>query len=353
MNTENCGNAKKDHNIVRIVPYIAVISAIIGLLISFMGPRELGSILVRFCAPFVFGFAALGVYSFVRKDRGLMNIRTTIPIFIIVPFIISIVIILAIDNLIPELINSLNKLIGTDSQESVIVFVSVYLVTLLMTFTAHGVISTVVAYFRSYTTRIYLSIEKIKNNSEDTNRNKISRWVYQIPEIIDIERIEFDPLPNDGRFPAKVFASLAISIFVLGLSISSYIFLNPIFVGALSLDEAVIVTMILTFFVPVLVIPWSITRDTGAKIKSQANDYYLWKGMKKRIYSGFFTFMIFLTMFGVCVYLGYDLQKMLFTYLGYIIITAFTSLVYAFVYCNHYYNGFRDGIIEDFNEAKR
>jgi hypothetical protein len=351
MNTGT--SARKDRNIVRAVPFVALISAIAGLILVLTGPKDLGSILIRFCAPFMFGFAALGFYSLTARDKGLLDGRITVMIFILTPLLFSVSVTLVAENMMPEILNILNRVAGADVHETVMIFISVYAITLLMSLTSHGVISTVVAYFRSYTTRIYLSIEKIKNDDSDTTRNKISRWVYQIPEIIDIERIEFDPVPGDGKFPRKVFVSLTLSIFVLGLSISSYIFLNPIFAGTLSLDEAVIVTMILTFFVPVLVIPWSITRDTGAKIKSQAKDYYLWKGMKKRIYGGFFTFMVFLTMFAVCVYLGYDLERMFYTYLGYIIITAFTSLLYAFVYADYYYTGFKEGIIEDFNEAKK
>jgi hypothetical protein len=177
--------------------------------------------------------------------------------------------------------------------------------------------------------------------------------VYGIPDIIDVQRIELEPIPNNNKFPTKMFFSLAFSIFALGLSISSYIFLNPIFQSALTLEETVIIAVIVAFFVPVLIIPWFITRETGAKVKSQARDYYLWKGMKRRLYQGFFAIVVLLSMLTISLYLGYDIIRTSYTYAGYVLITAFLSLIYAFIYANHYHKGFKEGIVKEFGEAKR
>jgi hypothetical protein len=261
--------------------------------------------------------------------------------------------ILATSYVMPEIMDLMVDVTGSWASKNLAVLITIYSLTALMMFTSHGVISVVVAYFRKYTTRIYLSLEKIRNDDTDTGRNKISRWVYDVPNIIDVQRIELEPMQDGKRFPTKLFSSMAFSIFALGLSISSYIFLNPIFQSALTIEEAVIITVILTFFIPVLVIPWFITKDTGAKIKSQARDYYLWKGMRKRLYQGFFTVIVFLSLLAISVYLGYDIVRTTYTYAGYVLITAFLSLLCAFIYANYYHNGFKEGIIRDFNEAKK
>ena len=352
MNERKTG-LEKDRKLIRAVPYVVLVSGILGLILAVSGPIEIGSLLLRFCAPFVLGFAVLGVYSFINRDPGLLGRHVAITVFLLAPFIISIFLILFVTYLMPELMDFLGKFVIADINKIITIFVSVYSFTFVMMFTSHGVISTVVAYFRKYTARIYLSIEQIKNDDTDTMRSKISRWVYDIPNIIDIERIELEPAENDSRFQMGMFSALAFSTFVLGLAISSYIFLNPIFERTMTLEEAVLVTAILTFFVPVLVIPWLITRDTGAKIKSQARDYYLWKGMRRRLFEGAFAFMMFLSLFAISMYLGYDLVKASYTYAGYIAITAYISFLYAFVYANYYHKGFREGIIEDFNDSKR
>jgi hypothetical protein len=139
----------------------------------------------------------------------------------------------------------------------------------------------------------------------------------------------------------------------LGLAVSSYIFLNPIFEMTMTLEEAIIVTSLITFFIPVLVVPWLITRDIGAKVKSQARDYYLWKGMKSRLYAGAFAFMMFFSLFAISMYFGYDIVRATYTYVGYVAITVYLSLIYAFIYTNYYHKGFREGIIKNFNEAKK
>ncbi|MCL2142647.1 MAG: hypothetical protein FWH44_00065 [Methanomassiliicoccaceae archaeon] len=347
------GSLRKDRAIIKAVPYIALASALAGLVLAFMAAKgEMGSLLLRFCSPFVVGFAGLGVYSFVHRDKGALQESTTALILSAVPLIISLGIIFATSYIMPETIDFLTDLTGSWAAKEVAVLLSIYSLTILMMFTSHGVISTVVAYFRRYTARIYLSLEKIKNDDTDTRRNKISRWVYDVPDIIDVQRIELEPVQSHGRFPRRIMFSLAFSIFALGLSISSYIFLNPIFQSALTIGEAVLITMILTFFMPVLVIPWFITKDTGAKIKSQARDYYLWKGMRKRLYQGFFTVVVFLSLLAISLYMGYDIVRTSYTYAGYVLITAFLSLLYAFIYANYYHRGFKKGIIHDFNEAK-
>jgi len=342
---------------IRAVPYIVLVSALSGVLlatiVSMSDSHELGLIMTVLFSPFVVGFAVLGVYSYIYREKGLLSKRTTAFILLVIPFIASLMLLAITSYAMPDMADMLSKYIPFQAEKTVVIFVSVYALTGIMTFTSHGVISTVVAYFRVYTARIYLSMEKIKNDDTDTRRNKISRWVYDIPNIIDVDHVELEPVPDKGKFPLKLFSSLAFSIFALGLSVSSYIFLNPIFHSSFTIEEAVIVTIILTFFVPVLVIPWFITRDTGAKIKSQARDYYLWNGMKKRLYQGLFTVVIFLSFFMISMYIGFDVVRTLYTYAGYIAITAFLSMLYAFIYANYYYKGFKEGIVDSFNEAKR
>ena len=344
---------RKDRTVIRAVPYVVVISAIFGLFMVFIGPWSVGRVFLRFCSSFVIGFAVLGIYSFIHRDRGVLDWRIVAAILLLIPLIISVTLFLLDTYLMPGMMNFLNEYISFDSGKAAKIFFFSYSTTILMVLTCHGVVSTVVAYFRNYTAKIYLSIEKIKNDETDTGRSRISRWIYNIPDIIDVRCIELEPAPDDGKFPMRMFAPLAFSIFALGLIVSSYIFLNPIFEKTFSLEEAVIVTVVLTFFVPVLVIPWFITRDTGAKIKSQARDYYLWKGMKKRLYEGFFAFVVLLSLFAISMYIGYDLVRASYTYLAYIAITAFLSLMYAFVYSNHYHKWFRKGIIKNFNDAKK
>jgi len=344
---------RKDHVIMKTMPYIVLASTISGILLAaFTNAPEIGMSILRFCAPFLLGFALLGVYSFIKRDKGTVGGPMIIFVFILVPLIASFILILFTSYVMPEIMDIFANWMISRTDKAITIFAVVYSLSVLMTFTGHGVISTVVAYFRKYTARIYLSIEKIKNDGTDTRRNRISKWVYDIPDIIDIDRIELEPVRDDGRFPVKMFASLAFSIFALGLCVSSYIFVNPIFQSALTLGETVIMGVILTFFIPVLVIPWFITKDVGAKIKSQAKDYYLWKGMRRRLYQGFFSFALLSSMFAISMYLGYDFERTMLTYAGYVAITAFLSLLYAFIYADYYHSGFKKGIIEKFDDMK-
>ena len=353
-NNEVVGSIQRDRMIIKAVPYISIASAFAGLILMLMShTKELGDMLLRLCAPFVVGYALLGIYAYIKRDKGSLREWTTLAILLIAPAIISALLIIVTPYVMPDIIDVLIRVTEDHLDKNVSVFLAIYFLTALMAFTSHGVIATVVAYFKKYTARIYLSIEKIKNDKTDTRKNKISRRMFMIPDIIDIQCVELEPVEYGKKFPTRMFLSMAFSIFALGLAISSYIFLNPIFQSAMTVDEAVIVTVILTFFVPVLIIPWFIVRDTGAKIKSQARDYYLWKGLKRRLYQGFFAIMILLSMLAISLYFGYDIERTAFTYAGYVFITAFLSLMCAFIYANYYHSGFKEWIIHDFSEAKK
>ena len=354
IETEESVSSKRDRSIVKAMPYIALACTVAGLIFAAFGWFGIDAMLLRFTIPYMIGFAALGAYSFRFRDASRLGRPVTTLIVLTVPLIAFFILWGATrDGMMPGIMEVLEKYMLTPVSEAVTILVVVYGITALFMLVSHGVLSTVVAYFRKFTARIFLSIEKIRNDGTDSRSRRFCKAMYDIPDIIDIMSVELEPVDHCRRFPKKMFTSIASSIFALGLLISSYIFLNPIFADAMTLEEAVLVTVIITFFVPVFVIPWHITKDVGAKVKSQARDYYLWKGLRKRLFEAFFTFTLLLSMFVIYVYFGYDLERTLLTYAGYVAITASLSLIYAFVYMNYYHKGFREGIIKSFADEKK
>jgi hypothetical protein len=135
--------------------------------------------------------------------------------------------------------------------------------------------------------------------------------------------------------------------------ICSYFFINPLFLQIIPFEEMLLIGTLLSLFISPLVIPWSIVKSIGAKVKSSApRDFYLWKGMRGRLYQGFFAIAFFMMLLTLSVYMGMDFSRIVTTYLGYVAFMGIISLITSFVYVNTYYKGFKNGIIKSYLLSK-
>ena len=124
------------------------------------------------------------------------------------------------------------------------------------------------------------------------------------------------------------------------------------FVQAICCAVIVVVT-VLAMFVPVLVVPWQLVEDLGAKVRSDApRDYYLYVGAKKRLFSTFAALGVFMMMFVLSLYFGNDVLDILKNYLYYLIPLVFTSAMYAFIYSNNFHEAMKLTIQARFEDYK-
>jgi len=229
------------------------------------------------------------------------------------------------------------------------ILISVYSLTLMLFFVAYGVVSVIVGFFRSYFYRVLRSLEY----PWEKRKNHIPEWLFQIPDIIDVRSVELEPNVEDDKFNFELFVNTAFSLFTLGTVICSYIFINPLFLQIIPFEEMLIIGMLLSLFMSPLVIPWSIVKSIGAKVTSDApRDFYLWKGMRGRLYQGFFTITFFMMLLTLSVYMGMDFSRIATTYLGYVAFMGIVATVTSFVYVNTYYKGFKNGIVKSYVRSK-
>jgi hypothetical protein len=235
------------------------------------------------------------------------------------------------------------------SNELVSFLISTYSITLLVFFVAYGVVSVIVGYFRSYFYRILKALEK----PPEARKNHIPEWLFQIPDIIDVKSVELDPETDDESFNVRLFVNTAASLFALGVVICSYIFINPLFLQLIPDEEMLIIGMLLSLFISPLVIPWSIVKSIGAKLTSDApREFFLWKGMRGRLYQGFFAVTFFMMLLTMSLFMGMDFGRIANTYAGYIAFMGVVSVITSFVYVNTYYRGFKKGIIKSYFRSK-
>jgi hypothetical protein len=339
---------RMDGFVTRAFPWLILFSLILVLLIGWMlRASSFADYLYAVCLGFVFGFCLLGLLCSFMMDRGVIRSWIGRAVILVMPLLIGLVLFEMGEGAYPNIfmIRFFNIFGDTVTCASVVfavysLFVAVYLVSV-------GVASVVVSYFRTNTHRI---LRYIRNARGDvTLKKRFTYRFFEIPDIIDVEDVRLDPEPDDGSFNRGVFLSMFSGLFSLGVVVCSYMFLNPLFLTEMRYDEMLIIAMMISMFLSTLVIPWNIMRTVGAHVISQARPYYLWKGMKNRLYQGFFAIAFIVMILSMSAYFGMDFSRIAMTYLGYVLFMALIAGLSSFVYVNNFYNGFREGIAARFN----
>jgi hypothetical protein len=347
---EETRHDKLDKLITKIFPAFVVICAVLTiLLIIFLGNYSFPGILFGICLGYVLGFTALGMACVILSDKGVITRKYVVPSVFIIPALVAVLFFYVGSGIgFNEFIVKYFDIFGRNTDFASLL-ISVYSMTLMIVFVAYGVVSVIVGYFRSYFYRVLRSLEY----PPEKRKNRIPEWLFQIPDIIDVKSIELEPDIDDERFNFKLFTSTAFSLFVLGIVICSYIFVNPLFLQTIPFEEMLLIGTLLSLFISPLVIPWSIVKSVGAKVTSDApRDFYLWKGMRGRLYQGFFAITFFMMLLTLSVYMGMDFSRIATTYLGYVAFMGIISLITSFVYVNTYYKGFKNGIIKSYLLSK-
>jgi len=329
-----------------IVPVCLLLSLI---LVITNPPETMGILLIQLCIPYVPAFCILGFYVMIRMNHNQRKSnRKVIAWSVGLLVLASILVLLQHLYLRPITQVTLFPLTGEIFTDLGLILIQLAFAYGVVVTAGFGVLGVIVAYFRYYMVRILHSLEHVRNDGTDRGRMKGNIWVFDIPSIIDVQGVELEPIYAQGGFPRESFRSMVLAMLIFSLILVSYIFLNPFFLLEIDAWEMVIVGMIITFFVPVFVIPWTITRDLGAKIKNQARDYYIWKGMKRRLYQGFMALGVVFLLVGLVFYLVDDLISLAYIYMGYTIFSICLSMIYTFIYYNYFQRDFRDDIVQQF-----
>ena len=359
MNASDTGKRRipdgnpSDRLIIRIFPYLIIACLIAGVvLVSLVYSNTVGEIIMGFCIAFVFGFFFLGILAVYQRGRSVVRSRVPLIFFGLGPLIVAVVgyyigIYLAHMDTFESLIF---RNTGNTFNDIVFISAQIYAIAAGSIVAAYGVISVVSSYFRQYIARVYKYIGRLKNDGTDSKKGNFTLRFFDVPAVIDIERVELEPIERTLPFPKDAFISMTISIFLLDMIICSYFFLNPILMAEISIYEMMTIGMLISFFIPVLIMPWYITKENGAKVIGASRPYYLWKGLKKRMYQSFFTFALIFLLLLLTLYLGNDIIRITYTYIGYVAFSAALSVIFSYVFFSNYNEYIKKGIVKKFEE---
>jgi hypothetical protein len=330
--------------------FFALCVIISVILILFTGANKFSSILYMICGGFVIGFTILGVFCSFFGGRKKVDIGLDFLVLIVVPVIISGLLYFGGKDFYPSLFLTSYFEFMHFNLQFFDLMLSIMLILLVTNLVAIAVISVIVGYFRSYLYRILRFIEKSKDT--DSKKKRFTYKFFYIPDIIDVQSVELEPEADDTTFNKSLFVSVSIALFSLGMAICSYMFLNPVLLQTIPSEEMLVIAVFISMFISALVIPWSIMKSVGAYVNSQARPYYLWKGLKSRLYQGFFAVAFIIMIVLMSAYLGMDFSRIMYTYIGYAIFMLIISVFTSYIYVNHYYVGFKNGIISSFYKSK-
>ncbi|HKM09914.1 MAG TPA: hypothetical protein VJX93_05475 [Candidatus Methanomethylophilaceae archaeon] len=351
MEGENIVPSKNrlDSFIVKYFPLIVIYCLVLVTFFIINIPvTEVHELIYAICLGFSYGFVTFGFVCipFIRKQ--VVKFRYSLPILIILPLVFSLVLFgLGGPEFTPNMFVSEFYLHIKPGEVTfwTILFGS-YLIEIAIISVAAAVSSIISAYFRKYFSKILIGPMK---NNPNQKVHKASLWLFKVPDMIDVDDVVLEPEGDDGKFNIRVFREIVYGIFITGLAICSFMFLNPYFVKEMPLEIMLMTSILLSLFIAALVIPWHIIRTIGVKVKSSApRDYYLWKGMQSRLTSSAAVVMFFVLLFYTLAYLEMDLAKVLIIYASYMIFMLVISVIYSFVYVNSFYHRFKDGMIYSF-----
>ncbi|MDO5853132.1 MAG: hypothetical protein Q4Q62_03560 [Thermoplasmata archaeon] len=328
--------------IVRIFPYFVISCLIVWMAgLVYIEDRSFSKMIEVLCLSFTLCFALLGIPCSQMMMRGALSgwritilaIILTVALYCFSPF--TGVAYFA------EAIHDLVGFVGielTGIADAVIGFLGTFCVIL---FTSIGVTTVISCYLRRYIPDV---IATMNEHAEAGVRGKAERF-FMIPDIVDVQEVVLEQPEKLHRFDVSSMLSITLYLFVMGLLVSSYLFVNPLFLQVMSWKTMFAITLMLSMFTPALILPWQIFRSIGAKARTEAHrDYYLWHGAKSRLFTTFFALGAFMMMFVLSVYLGNDVGTIINNYLSFLVPLLATSLMYGMLYANNFEIGDRESI---------
>ncbi len=336
--------------IVKAFPYF-LLACTIGwiLVVVYTEAYNIPSAINMLCLVFVYAFALLGIPCILYLEKGpfplwsvlSVTVGLSIALWYLTDHMGEFIYAEAISNILANL-----GIVVQGTVKTVVGFVGTVGVMFLTTI---GVLSVIVAYLSKYIVNVLLSM----NGHAKTGTRAKAEAFFDVPDIIDVESVELKLVDSTHIYNFKSSLNLTIYMIIFGMTISSYLFVNPYFLDVMSANTMLSVMTMLSMFMPALIIPWQIVRDVGAHVKSVApRDYYLWTGAKNRLFSTFMAMGAFMMMFLLSVYLGNDIFYILKNYILYLVPLVATAVMYSFIYSNNFVESLKHFIYREYYERR-
>lgn len=142
----------------------------------------------------------------------------------------------------------------------------VVVLTLFVTLGTYGVMEVLYVKLGTDYHRVLLSLMKPRNGRLKRTALKL----FSVPDIIDVDEVVLHPR-KPQMFDGIIFKETIKDVFIIGTVISSYLFLNPVFLQSIHLSDMMLIIVLLSLFIPALTVPYILTVYLGADALSKGN----------------------------------------------------------------------------------
>ncbi len=345
----NPRSEERDKALVHAFPWFIAACAVMSVaLIVMRGDFSPLKIVDGICIVFVVGFAALGTWAMYRIDAGPFPLWFLVALVMVAGAVMWFYVTGAGAMVLLRGASSLKPFMPGDVEDTSL-FIDMLLTILVLLMSSVGVLATVSAMIRKYLPGAILSIER----SAATGVRGPAANFFMVPDIIDVKRVEMAPEKDEHVYDLSSHLELSIYVFSMGVMIGSVLFLNPIVLEAIPKYNVMRVMLLLSVFLPALVIPWQIVRSTGSRVISSApRPYYLWTGAKKRLFTGYSMMGVLFLLFIISVYYGNSIEAIIGYYVQYLVPLGAISIVAGLLYANCFARNLRDSVCYRFVQKR-
>jgi len=339
---------KRDATIIKIFPKLIIICVVMTIVLTvWRGNYDFWMIISRLCVIFGLAFAFVGIWASSYMDKGPFPVRMIMGIMVVVLMLAWVHVTGADDVLFLKGLDFIKES-GTESVSANFRFADLLFTLFIMLMAPIGILTTISAMLSKYMPGVLLSVE----GGDKKGKNTAAKF-FKVPDIIDVDRVELIPEKDDHALDITSFVWMTGYTFALGVLICSMLFLNPMMLETVPKELIVRVMIILSIFLPAMVIPWLCIKSSGARVISGApRPYYLWKGARQQLFMGFATLGLFFFSFLLSIYYGNTVMAIAEYYVEYLIPLAAISIVSGLFYANCFSRSLRDNICYDFYARK-
>lgn len=311
-------------------------------------PANLIDLVDNFLGGLIFVFFATGILALkYHHGRGLIPMRTVLKRFAQISLaaspILTVVLILII---ISESSIDIPQLIIASVAIFAAMFLAVFLALLLILIMGFGIVGVMTVLERRFTPDILVDIGEITprtmSSVEGGKKNviyPILRWLYDIPDVLDTGSLSITDCAPRRVFPWRAFRTALVWEVVFSAILAVYISLNPFFLGGADSTQQFTtlfsISSSLSFFIPILILPWFLYRRLSARIKGPVKDFKLYNGLKSRmtqILATVGTLIVFVRFSLVSV----DFATVAGTFASYYLFFVIGAMIITFTYFNYF-----------------
>jgi len=298
-------------------------------------------------------FPALGIIAFKYYKKGMIPNKIILKWFVILslPSGMAAAIPLLLLEVMPKLPESITFLefLGVFSSGFFGMFCAALLFQIIIFIFGFGVVWLFSAIGRHFTPGILIKIKGITSEKSNSFQQKLLRWIFNIPDIVDTKTLTIYQGERKKIFPWSTYKKAIIWEMYLGILLVLYISLNPLLLE--SIDFGILVNMVqyLLIVPPIIVMAWLIYSVLDARIRGPIKDFKLYDGLRQRMFQTVIAFSTIIV-FVQAVIRNPDFALYVWaTTISFLFLIFFAIvLIFSFIYFNYFEYILARDISDDF-----